>query len=83
MRKHGAYLLVLEDSQVLSTLLLGWLESRFPQKRVAHLPTIQAALEFVREVRADLFLVDLNLPDGNGLDFIREVRLRERGDFYP
>jgi DNA-binding response OmpR family regulator len=37
-------------------------------------PNIATALEAIGREEFDLFLCDLGLPDGNGIDFIRKVR---------
>lgn len=72
--KTSAFLLLLEDSHVLSTLLMKWMGDRFPDKNVAHVSTIKDARDFVESFKVDFFLVDLNLPDGNGMDFVAEIR---------
>ena len=36
--------------------------------------TVQAGLERVRTAEVDLVVTDLKLPDGTGLDAIREIR---------
>ena len=36
--------------------------------------TVTAALEMFRELRPDVVVTDLQLPDGTGLDVVREVR---------
>ncbi len=36
--------------------------------------TIKEARKFVREKEIDLMICDINLPDGNSLDFIKQVR---------
>ncbi len=72
--KSSAFLLLLEDSHVLSTLLMKWMEDRFPDKNIAHVSTIKDARDFVESFKVDFFLVDLNLPDGNGMDFVTEIR---------
>lgn len=69
-------MLLLEDSHVLSTLLVKWLGDKFPSKHVAHVSTVRDARDFVESFKVDFYMVDLNLPDGNGMDFIREVRAR-------
>lgn len=43
--------------------------------------TLAEADEFVSVVAYDLVLLDLHLPDGNGLDFLRA--LRNRANFVP
>ncbi len=65
-------LLLVEDSPRLSELLTervheaGW--------RLDCVGTIAEATEAVRTGLHDLLLVDLGLPDGDGLDFIRGLR---------
>lgn len=36
--------------------------------------TIKAAHEYFEKTNYDLFILDINLPDGNGLDFCQEIR---------
>lgn len=36
--------------------------------------TIAAAREYIKENKTDLILLDVNLPDGNGIDFLCELR---------
>lgn len=46
------------------------------QEQYLFLPcrTLQKARERLREYRTDLILLDVNLPDGNGIEFVREIR---------
>ncbi|MEZ4470828.1 MAG: response regulator transcription factor [bacterium] len=41
-------------------------------------PTLAEAERLVREHAVDLVILDLMLPDGNGLDWLRALRLRSR-----
>lgn len=36
--------------------------------------TLEAARQALREAEISLILLDINLPDGNGIDFVREIR---------
>lgn len=71
--------LLVEDSARLRDLLeervrgAGW--------RLDGLGTVGAALEAARSVTYDLILVDLGLPDGDGMELIRS--LRARGSAVP
>jgi len=71
-------LILVEDSARLRDLLAesvhqaGW--------RLDSVATVGAALLAIRTVSYDLALVDLGLPDGDGLDLIRELR---RDGFLP
>ncbi|MDO5425507.1 MAG: response regulator transcription factor [Eubacteriales bacterium] len=40
--------------------------------------TLREARPLLREHRFDLILLDVNLPDGNGIDFVREIRTRSQ-----
>ncbi len=65
-------LLLVEDHGDTARALARLLESRGFTTKIA--PNIATALEAVGREDFDLFLCDLGLPDGNGIDFIRKVR---------
>lgn len=65
-------ILLLEDDEGLSRGICFALEKE--GYRVWTANTITEAARLYREGQADLLLLDLNLPDGDGLDFCKEVR---------
>lgn len=65
-------ILLLEDDEGLSRGMCFALEKEGYSVRAAN--TIKQAVRLYREKQADLLLIDLNLPDGDGLDFCKEVR---------
>ena len=65
-------LLLVEDHGDTARALARLLESRGFTTKIA--PNIATALEATRREDFDLFLCDLGLPDGTGIDFIRKVR---------
>src|SRR5438876_6697007 len=68
-------LLLVEDSERLRQLLGETLrEAGYPLDIVGTATELRAA---VRSVSFDLFIVDLGLPDGDGLVLIRELRSRD------
>jgi DNA-binding response OmpR family regulator len=69
-------ILVVEDNKDLALGLRVNLEERQYQVQVAH--TIADGLARLRQLKADLIILDLALPDGDGLDLMR--RLRAAGD---
>ena len=68
--------LVLEDQPPLAQWLVATLEECFPGIRVAHAPTLAAGLRLAAAETPDIALVDLGLPDGSGLDLIRDLVAR-------
>jgi CheY-like chemotaxis protein len=74
MSLSQSFLLVLEDNPVLAELLVHWLRQRFPRKPVVHAATIAEAEAVVSAVCVDSLIVDINLPDGCGLDFLSKLR---------
>ena len=69
-------LLVVEDNQKLAKLMTGLLaENMFAVDTVSSVEEARAAVEVVDY---DLFLLDLSLPDGDGVEILRSLRRRER-----
>ena len=72
-------LLLAEDNARLSALIAeGLAEQGFAVDRFA---TLSGAEESAAASRYDLLLIDLGMPDGDGVDFIRA--LRHKGDTTP
>jgi DNA-binding response OmpR family regulator len=72
-------LLVVEDSEADVTLLRKMLASvKLVRFEILHAPTLDAAIKLLRS-EVDIVLLDLNLPDSNGLQTLRSLR-SEAGD---
>ncbi len=67
-----ASLLVIEDEEVLAKNVKRTLEKLGHHVAVA--PTCAAGLQLFGEAEPDVTLIDLRLPDGNGLDVLRQLR---------
>ena len=67
-------ILVVDDDEQIQYLLTELL--RHYGYHVVCRSDVKSALEDVEKSRPDLVLLDLNLPDGNGLDLLRDVRNR-------
>ncbi len=74
-----ARLLFVEDDQTLGLSLRLALTAHGHDVRVA--PSLTAARQVLGAGPVDLVLLDLGLPDGDGLELVTE--LRKRGDFTP
>lgn len=70
----NSYLLIVEDSAVLLDILKHWFRETFPAKPILGVKSLAEAREAMAAVPIDFFLVDYQLPDGTGLDFISTVR---------
>lgn len=64
--------LLIDDDQKLAAMLTTWLSTRGVEVVARH--TAVAGLRSLRHTRFDLLLLDLMLPDGDGLDVCRSVR---------
>lgn len=65
---------LIEDDPDFAKALLQVLRSHALFDVVGHALTLADARSFLRQKMADVFLVDINLPDGNGIDVMREIR---------
>src|SRR6056297_2119557 len=67
--------LLVEDSQSMTAIYRGYL-SNAPYE-VSAVASIGAARQALAETPVDIVLLDVQLPDGNGLDFVDELLARE------
>ncbi|WP_417248684.1 response regulator [Celeribacter sp.] len=65
-------ILIIEDNAEMRANLVELVHSCFPTAEVTEAGTIHAAKTTLRKSTFDLALVDLNLPDGEGHEFLRE-----------
>lgn len=70
------YILILEDDEDLSEGICLSLQS--PELTFVRCKTVAQAKQLLKERKYDLLILDINLPDGSGLDFCREIRKRSR-----
>lgn len=65
-------ILIIEDDKNLNEGISMTLEG--PETRTIRAETVAQAKEALKTEPPDLILLDVNLPDGNGFDFCREIR---------
>ena len=65
-------ILIIEDDKNLNEGISMTLEG--PETRIIRAETVAQAKEALKTEPPDLILLDVNLPDGNGFDFCREIR---------
>jgi len=66
-------ILLLEDDELFSLSLIDYLEE-FAEVNITHASNSTTMLELIYENRYDLYLLDINLPDINGLDLLKDIR---------
>lgn len=69
-------LLVVEDDKGLANGIAFFMERQGYE--VLHAGTLKRAQELLSERAPDAVLLDLNLPDGDGIDFCRSIRTRSQ-----
>jgi len=69
-----ASILILEDSHVLLTKLTEALNVRYPQETVLPARNVEEAQDLLSEFEIDIFILDIFLPDGNGIDFLCDAK---------
>ena len=66
--------LVVEDNPDAREWLVQCLGEAYPRMQIIQADTLKDGMQHARAGRIDLALIDLGLPDGNGMDLIRELR---------
>jgi DNA-binding NarL/FixJ family response regulator len=67
-------LLLVEDLPVVRAGLAALLRRAFEAPRIMEADTVQLACAHIRRQAIDLAVVDIGLPDGSGLDVVRQLR---------
>ena len=73
--QDDGFALIVEDNVETLSWLRRCVESAFPALQIDTAETFTSAASLASRKQFDLALVDLGLPDGNGLDLIRKLRL--------
>lgn len=63
--------LMVEDSLSLAAIYMGYLKSI--DAEVRHVASIVDAENYLKDTVPDLVLLDIELPDGNGMDLLRQI----------
>ena len=64
-------ILLLEDDTVLADILVDYLQE---EHSVTHTYSMKKALELSEENKYDLYIFDINVPDGDGISLLKELR---------
>lgn len=67
-------LLLLEDSQVVSRSIEKMLQQSFPELKPILVGTVAEANHVFEQDPVDILILDINLPDGNGIDFLCDIK---------
>lgn len=67
-------ILIVEDLPDTSNWLVRIAGEVFPDAGIATAETLKLARQAVKDRKPDLLLLDLGMPDGSGIDLIRELR---------
>jgi len=64
-------ILLLEDDTALASILVDYLEDEY---EVVQTYSIKKALSLSEEFKFDLYIFDINVPDGDGISLLKELR---------
>ncbi|HXF45541.1 MAG TPA: response regulator transcription factor [Burkholderiaceae bacterium] len=68
-------LLVVEDQELMRNTLREYLQRAFPERHVGVAESGVLALDIVRANRPQLVFMDIHLPDADGIELTREIRV--------
>ena len=78
MQKNTPLILIVDDSVILSDRIIQLIREEGLIHTIVKVGTYELALEQLRLQQPDLILLDISLPDGNGIDLLRMTR-----NLYP
>ncbi|RME07973.1 MAG: GAF domain-containing protein, partial [Anaerolineae bacterium] len=71
-------ILLVEDHDAMRQITRQWLEEQFPHCVVHEAGSVCQALNLLAELSPDVVLLDIGLPDGSGLNILRQRRNLDR-----
>ena len=67
-------ILIVEDSELFRKILKDSLQNEFPGMSVIETTTVFETLQMMESTDISLYLLDIHLPDGSGLDLIPRIK---------
>jgi len=77
MSKNDIQVLVVEDDVMVAEVIIGFLDRVGQVHVVDHSETLLKSKELLKRKQIDLVLLDLYLPDVNGIDLLKWIRLND------
>ncbi len=74
-------ILIVEDEPIMAKVLIRIFRSE--KYEVTHCPAGEPGMEAAQKELPDLILMDINLPDGNGLEFCKQIKASQRLKHIP
>ena len=74
MNDKRKIVLVVEDSLLIIERILGLLSESSNIKMIIHAANYSESIKMINEIRADIVLLDLNLPDKSGIELLKEIK---------
>ncbi|WBL23520.1 LytR/AlgR family response regulator transcription factor [Zunongwangia sp. HRR-M8] len=65
--------LIVEDEVASALMMEKILNDNFPELEILKAENLKFAAEIFEEVKPKILLLDVNLPDGNSIDFLKEI----------
>lgn len=72
--KHNKIILLVEDDIEIATRLMSKILALSNIDSVYHTTQIKEAISFLETTTPDLIILDLKLPDGNGMEILKKVK---------
>jgi DNA-binding NarL/FixJ family response regulator len=76
--KKKKTLLIVDDSILVVERLIPLLEDNENIALVIHAGTYQEAIETLAEIKPDLILLDIQLPDKSGIELLKKIREKDQ-----
>lgn len=74
MEKAKKIILIVDDSAIILDRLVAMLQAIVKENVVLTCKTYRQALKTINEKDPDVAVLDINLPDGNGIDLLRYLK---------
>jgi DNA-binding NarL/FixJ family response regulator len=74
MEKAKKIILIVDDSAIILDRLVAMLRETVKENIVLTCNNFQEALKAINEKDLDVAVLDINLPDGNGIDLLRYIK---------